>query len=218
MPRGGHGVNKMPARAQHTGKLGLGHGREDVQKQVGPAVAHRCTKAATDTERRVGHELRRQPHGLLGQVERRNLRAAQRVIQILIVAALSAAGVHNMVMGQRGAKRCQRRHQRGVVPCRQERAAGADHGLAVAGVGGVLLLHRQQVGVALFGKVKAVGSGTAQAAPGQQQRPAAYGAAQGCRGGGGHSAASAGVAVSGVSAASDASGGSGTVIPPWAAR
>ena len=120
--------------------------------------------------------------------------------------------------GQRGAKRGQRRHQRGVVPCRQERAAGADHGLAVAGIGGVLLLHRQQVGVALFGKVKAVGAGTAQAAPGQQQRPAAYGAAQGCRGGGGHSVASAGVAVSGVSAASDASGGSGTVIPPWAAR
>ena len=54
MPRGGHGVNKMPARAQHTGKLSLGHGREDVQKQVGPAVAHRCTEAAADTERRVG--------------------------------------------------------------------------------------------------------------------------------------------------------------------
>ena len=47
------------------------------------------------------------------------------------------------IVGQRGAKRGQRRHQRGVVPCRQERAAGADHGLAVAGVGGVLLLHRQ---------------------------------------------------------------------------
>ena len=143
MPRGGHGVNKMPARAQHTGKLSLGHGREDVQKQVGPAVAHRCTKAAADTEGCLGHQPGGQPHGLLGQVERRNLRAAQRVIQILIVAALAAAGVHNMVVGQRGAKRGQRRHQRGVVPCRQERAAGADHGLAVAGVGGVLLLHRQ---------------------------------------------------------------------------
>ena len=121
-----------------------------------------------------------------------------------------------MAMGQLGTEGGQRLHKRRIVPGGEERAAGADHRLAVAGVSGVLFLHWQQIGVALLGQIKAVGLGTAQTAPGQQQRPAADRAAQRCRCGGGHSAAgAAGAAVSGVSVFS---GGRGTVMPPWAAR
>ena len=216
MPRGGHCIDQMPARAQHTGKLGLRHRREDVQQKVSPAVPHGGAKAAADTEGCLGHQPGGQPHGLLGEVERCELRTAKGIIKVFVVAALAAAGVHDMAVGQLGTEGGQRLHKRRIVPGGEERAAGADHRLTVAGVGSVLFLHRQQISVALPCKVKAVRFGAAQGARIQQQRPAADRAAQRCRCGGGHSAAgAAGAAVSGVSIFS---GGRGTVMPPWAAR
>ncbi len=133
VPRGGHGVNQMPTRTQHPGKLGLSHGREDVQKQVGPAVPHRGAKAAAaDTERRTGQELGRQPHGLLwtGRTPRSEGRPARQTGTCHSCPRRSPRPQYG-----RGSAAQTRpaSPSAGVVPGRQKRAAGANHGLAVAG-------------------------------------------------------------------------------------
>ncbi len=100
-----------------------GGGRKSCRRHRMPRRARASTPAARPPLDRSNAAICGPPRG---------------IIKVFVVAALAAAGVHNMVVGQRGAKRGQRLHKRRIVPCRQERAAGADHGFAVAGVGGVL--------------------------------------------------------------------------------
>ena len=177
----GHSVDQAAARAQHAAELGPRKWGKDVQQQIGPAIAHRGAEAAADAKCGFGQQLGRQAHSLFREVEADDGRfIAQCFVQVGVIAALAAAGIHDVGVRQRGAKVGQCLHQRGVMPGRKERAAGAHHLFAIAGVGGVLFLDGQQIGIPLFGKVKAVGFGAAQAAAHLQQRALTNRAAQGC--------------------------------------
>jgi hypothetical protein len=203
--RAGVDLQQFAAAAQHARELGVDREAEHAQHAVERGRQHRQAGVAADDPGggRIGAgpaagvlqiALRRRLHRPLRDVEAGERERARfhrrRGGELAQVVALAAAGVEagERLAGGRALEHGARHRSgdRRVMPGLEEAPARGDHLLAVAGVARALVLHRQQVHIALGGEVEAVPVRAAQAAALALQRRAVERAGEGGEGSGGH--------------------------------
>ena len=219
MPRRGHGVDSAPARRSMRANSAAANGEKTLSSTSAQPSATGAQKLPPTANSACGTSLAaRRTAGLARskpiELHRAPCAGKRREHRLVIAAfaqpastmrAFSAQGPGRVRPARGGRGRnsppAKKRAARRPWPCRRR-------------VRRVALLDRQQVDVALFGKVKAVVFGAAQRAAKDSQRPMAHRAAQPGRTGGVHGCAPSGAGASGCASASPSTG---AVTPPCAA-